>query len=404
MPMRFRVPSLAAAALLCATQLVAAQPQPLFHLSAPANGSPAQPITGLVLWWTAANVAGYIVQISRDVDFKNLVLEEKVTAGVTSFAIPDGEMAKGTRYFWRVLAECGSGSPECPDNQTVAANGSPFSFSTALNVFERLENAGFSLQRAIAGVDATEGAQFSFLASAERQTVFTADFALIWDRFLTGARTATSLQMAWEGHLTSDESASEDAWKYHVNAVLVHNFIDPANLSRQQTVDVLRWWSGLKYETSQDATTKKAMWENVLTPTSRTLGIGVGRPTADPKHVVQFWWRPYLGLDLGHTLRPGASAEIGSTVLRITPRVRATLRFNALARALNVSSAILFADNTLAAVPLEDDEAHNFFVSGFEVKVAPNIGVGVTYKNGRAAPTFTDIETLGGVLTISFGK
>ena len=384
------------------------QSQPLFHLSAPANGSPAQPVSGVVLWWTAApNVAGYSIQIATDSSFKTMVLEDKVKAGITSFAIPDDTLEKGAKYSWRVLADCGTGTPTCPAGTQIQGTGSPFSFSTAFNIFERIENAGFTLQRAIAGDDATEGAQFSFLASANATTVYTADFALIWDHFLAkGLRTAATFQAAWEGNLTSDESESEDALKYHVNALVLYDFRvrKDKTLDLQRTFDVMRWATGLKYETSQDATTKKVMWENVLTPTSRKLGIGVALPNADPKHAVQFWWRPYLGLDVGHTSKPGASAEIKSTILRITPRARATLRFNGLARALNVASATLYADSTFVTQPIEDDHTHNFFVSGFEIKVADNIGVGFTYKNGEAAPKFTHIETFAGMLTISFGK
>ena len=178
-----RAPALLTALLVSAAPVLARagqNAQPLFFLSAPVDKTPAQPVSGLVLAWTRApGVAGYVVEISPAPDFKTVTLQEGVGADATSFPIPDDVLSKGTRYFWRVIAQCGSGAPGCPTGRTVEGAGSPYSFSTAFNVFERLENAGFTLQRAVAGDDATEGAEFGFLKSFGDQTVFTADFALI---------------------------------------------------------------------------------------------------------------------------------------------------------------------------------------------------------------------------------
>jgi hypothetical protein len=128
--------------------------------------------------------------------------------------------------------------------------------------------------------------------------------------------------------------------------------------------------------------TSRKMWENVFTVTSRKLGAGVALPSARTTHPVQFRWRPYLGLDWGHTTLPGNSDERESMVLRIVPRV----------------------DDTFYALPLEEQSTHNYFVSGFEFDISENIGVGLTYKNGEPSPRFTRIETLGGVLSIRFGR
>jgi hypothetical protein len=397
-----------AAVLFSAAPLIAQSAQsapPLFFLSAPVDKTPAQPASGLVLAWTRApGVSGYIVEISPAPDFKSLTLQEAVRPDATSFPIPDDVLSKGTRYFWRVIAQCGSGAPGCPSGQTVEGSGSPYSFSTAFNVFERLENAGFTLQRAVAGDDATEGAEFGFLKSFGDQTVFTADFALIWDHFINRARTPVSIEASWEGHLASDESESPDAWRYRVAAVMSHSFLDVKNLQKQPFIDLVRLASAFRYETSQDLTIKKVMWENVFTVTSRKLGAGVALPSARTTHPVQFRWRPYLGLDWGHTTLPGNSEELESMVLRIVPRIRAQLRFNAIAQALNITQVVLYVDDTFYALPLEEQSTHNYFVSGFEFDISENIGVGLTYKNGEPAPRFARIETIGGVLSIRFGR
>lgn len=158
----------------------------------------------------------------------------------------------------------------------------------------------------------------------------------------------------------------------------------------------------MKLESNRDFDVKKLSGEFQFTPNSRKLAIETARPEL-PKKPVQFQWRPFFTLDVGHTYRRGTSEEREATILRLVPRVRARLDLQFLRRALNLNSVAIFADDTFYHLPLEKQRKNNnFFTSGIEFNFTPNLGFGLTYKSGRSAPQFEKINTLQGIIGIRF--
>ena len=68
-----------------------------------------------------------------------------------------------------------------------------------------------------------------------------------------------------------------------------------------------------------------------------------------------------------------------------------------------MNEVAIFADETFYYLPLENQrKRNNFFTSGIEFKFTPNLGFGITYKNGRSAPKFNKINTLQGFVGVRF--
>ena len=273
------------------------------------------------------------------------------------------------------------------------------------NLFSSLTGAGFTLQRALSGPDKGEAAAFSFLSTLRDGTVFMADFALSWHpprQLFEVGPFDFSFQTSLEGKLTSDESEAENAWRLRASLI--------GDTSQVGPIDSTYTSVSLKYESDQKSDTKKFTAETLFTPTIRKLAAGKAWPPAplDPSGRVkeyppfQFLWRPFLGLDVGHTLDKGKSTETEDVVLRLLVRGRAQLLLNLIAQALGLHEVSIFVDNTLFHEPLEKKDIHNFLVAGLQFLVSENISIGFTYKVGEDAPNFKQIETFGGTIGVRF--
>jgi hypothetical protein len=293
----------------------------------------------------------------------------------------------------------------------------PSSFITTLDPFQPLTKRNFSLQRRVDSKDATEGAQFSFLKTFDRKTVFSTDFAFFWDspsiRFKKN-RGFLWFRPAVEGKLTSDDSLAEDAWRFSGSAVIDYNLMDVktdahnrfesgTNLEvPRKLIDSLYFEVGGNLESDQGFDTKKLSSRFYFSPSSRLLAIGTA--TGDIDSPVQFIWRPSIEFNAGHTFKVGDSKEIENTVLRLVPKFRMTLYTRSLSRLLRVANSDFFVDNTFYYLPKERFKTkHNFFTAGFELFVVKNFGFGLTYKNGESAPKFNMVRSFGGSLTVRFG-
>ena len=387
-----------------------ALPEPDFRLSRPAGGATNEEPT-LKLAWTedqqsnkAYTLTKFIVEIAlgdnREANgrfSRPVFVKEVAPSGVSgqAFNVPKEILRSGQKYHWQVLAEFipnGSTQPVLK-----AASNAPESFKTLAQTFDFFERRGLTLQRAVSGDDATEGAQFGFLRTINKKTLYTADFALIYNhRFQSTQRTAFAFQTSVQGNLTSDESESEDALQFRAGAIIDRNL-------KRDTINHLYISLAAKYEADQKFNVGKLISENMLTPTFPVLGIGIpfGR-SSDP---VQFRWRPFFYFDVGRSFKTGASSETQDTVLRLTPRVRTILTLNFLRRALNLNDTFIFTDDFFYFLPLEKKKnRHNMFTSGFVLQVTKDFGFGLTYKQGESAPKFRPVHSLGGVLTVRFGR
>lgn len=385
----------------------ASQPQlaPKFELATPGDKLTNESVQPTLSWTEDQNppplptIEKFVVEIADEDDFSSIIHSAEVQPRPhplsNMYTVPEGILEKGVTYHWRVTAFY-KPTPTSPLSEERNA-GSPFSFTTARSLFKRFSDRGFSLQRAVEGPDAGKGAEFSFLRTLGKNTVYTADFALIYDhRFTQTARTSVGFQTSVEGKLTSDDSESEDAWRFRAGAVIDRQL-------KPGTLNLMYLALNGKFEGDQDFDTKKMSFEALFTPTLPKLAIGVSTPldTASP---FQFRWRPFLGLSAGRTIRSGTSEETKDSIFRLTPRVTAKLKLNFLNEKLKLNEVYLWLDNTFNYLPLESKTKRNFFTSGLEFEVTDNLGFGVTYKNGESAPKFIRINTLGATISIRFNK
>jgi hypothetical protein len=374
-------------------------PPPSFLLSVPGVFSASEDITKLVFSWTPTEgVTTYTLQIATDKHFAHVVLERGFSSKESRFDLSSSEedqkkFVPGKKYYWRVAAECDRDKAECPRNIVIAGN-APRSFITAYEPFSRVTQLGLRLQRALTGPDEGEAATFGFLSPIEKRTIFMADFALIWQgkKLMEIGRAVLAPQLSLDGSIATDRSEAEDAVRFG-SAFILDIPIGPTTLRPVGIYASL----GFKYETDRDLDTQKGLFSSVVTPT--VFGV-IGTPLGTPGSV-QFRWRPFLGIDVGHTFKNGDSEEESGTVLRLMPRVRAEVFLDFVAYALNLPQVTLYTDNTFFYLPLQD-KTHNFLVAGLEFDVTENLSVVFTYKKGENSPKFEHTHTIGGSIGIKF--
>ncbi|HXD34363.1 MAG TPA: hypothetical protein VN643_24810 [Pyrinomonadaceae bacterium] len=384
--------------------------QAVFSLSSPTDGATNLPLELKLSWTEADGATHYILQLADDSSFSQFIINETVqpsaTAAQGEFDIKKKNKLKtGTTYFWRVYAVF-------PDQSQRIADRSPSTFRTTAGLFAGLASKGFKLQKALSGPDKGELAEVSFLNTIGQNTVYSTTFALSWQskRFAELGNTNVALQASVEGALSSDDSESEDAWRFKVSGVFSTSFVRcqdelvpcPAARQTDPFFSGLYTKASLKYEADRDFKVKKLSGEFYTTPSSFRLAMGTARPIS-PSKPIQFQWRPFFRVDVGHTFRRGGSAEKNDTIFRLVPRARAVLNLQFLRRALNMDDVNIFADETFYHLPLEDGKRKfNFLMTGIEFHFTPNLGFGLTYKTGSSAPTFQKINTLQGVFGIRF--
>jgi hypothetical protein len=275
-------------------------------------------------------------------------------------------------------------------------------------IFDILSDNGFTLRRSMTKVGEGESAKFSFLRTfrdgdhEDKSSVFSADFALRWRSadISTGKYNvidSVEIDLSVEGHVSTKESDSEDAWIFRGGAD-----VQFGPFWRFQGAHTTL---GLKYESDQDFDVGKIMGELRFTPTQRDWAMGLPRRILGPKDnpYVELLWRPIVGVDFGHTFDVGQSAEVDSTILRFLLQGRVTLYFPPVAKALGLDEVSLFLDDKFHALPEEQGEdTYNFAVVGMEFLLGENVNVGLTYKNGEDAPNFKDIETFGVSIGVKF--
>ena len=379
-------------------------PQPIdFCLGEPTHKGTDRPLE-LVLAWTepAKEVQKFRVQVSNNPFFTGkLVADEDVepnpdTDGGDFTLKKKHQIEGGQRYYWRVRADFTDGT------SAWAQNG--VSYFTAGNSFDLLSRRGFHLQKALAGPDRGELAEFGFLNTIGEKTVFSSTFALSWvpkERSWNWGRTNVQPGFSIEGALASDDSETEDAWRYRVSGVFSTDLRN-RDQRKRSTFENLYYMGSLKLEGDKDFDVRKLSGEFMITPNSFALAMGAARPTL-PSKALQFQWRPFFSFDAGHTFRRGDSQETKDTILRLVPRVRARVDLQFLRQWLNMNEVYIYADDRFHYLPLENQrKRNNFFTSGIEFVFTPNLGFGLTYTNGRSAPKFEKINTLQGILGFRF--
>ena len=381
-----------------------------FCLGAPTHRATDLPLE-FVLGWTEPRkpsvsdpqklgVQKYFLQVSADELFTvPLVVDEDVDLNPN---ISGGEftlkkshnLKRGHTYYWRVRADFDDGTSAWAQNGV-------FYFTIGNNIFEALSARGFMLQKRLTGPGKGELAEFGFLNTIGEKTVWSTTFALSWRPNGSKNFGNTNLSPSWsiEGNLASDESESEDAWRFRVSGIFVTDF---TNRPTKPTFESLYYKGSLKLEGDKDFDVRKLSGEFLITPSSFALAMGTARP-GQPSKPIQFQWRPFFSLDAGHTFRRGDSEEVEDTILRLVPRVRMRIDLHFIRQWLNMNEVAIFADNTFHYLPLENQrKRNNFFTSGIEFKFTPNLGIGLTYNNGRSAPKFEKINTLQGIFGIRF--
>jgi hypothetical protein len=124
-----------------------------FALSSPANGATDVSLAPTLTWTAAAGAINYSVEVDNQSTFSPpLVYEnEGISVDTTSVIVPDGVLAGGATYYWRVTANNSTGS-------TIASN-APLSFTLRISasLIPGFGTSGVATSDPSTGYDAAAG-------------------------------------------------------------------------------------------------------------------------------------------------------------------------------------------------------------------------------------------------------
>jgi hypothetical protein len=364
-------------------------------LGTPQNGAAGVPIPKLKLSWGAVSgAASYTVEVSTGPAFANklplekVVVEQPKSRADVEYAIALAKPAKllsGTAYFWRVTANCATGTTDCRP-----ATSAPSRFITQVST-----NLPFKLTQTVEGDNAKKPAQFKYAHSIDKGTIASADFAVQWrgkERFFNGHQGIFGLAYV-EAVIKSNSKPTDTAVRPAVG--FVHDFA-PGTWS-------LTTHGVIRHESDQRFDTRKLLASVDITPSYKDIAMGTARPL-EASGPLQFLWEPTLGLSYGRTVAIGDSSETNKTVERYSLRVDTVLFLNTLARFLNLDEVKLTFSDKGWLLPLERSRRRNIFSASINFPVADKVSVGFAFKRGKDAPEFKGTYDYGLTVGVQIGK
>jgi hypothetical protein len=297
---------------------------------------------------------------------------------------------------WALVKEA---AQELQDLKTIKANEGK---KDEKGILDTLSNAGFSLSRS--PDEEKKGALFGFNQNrlGGTKTDLSAEFYLKWQKrpylseWMWGQTAAfDTLAISVQGKLSSTDSKTSDAWRFR----LENNFFT-SNRSEHRFLDGVVANLSLKNESDRDFNTNRLSGELWLTVNSAKAYIGKYSGDAD-KSLLQFRWRPYVGLDAGGTVSDTPVAVDQQSNLWLMARGRADLRFAFLVRTLNFSDFVAYVDDRIVYLT-ESGVGHNYLDTGIDLEFSDNIGFTLQYTIGADSPQFVREQMLKGGLTIKF--
>ncbi len=264
-------------------------------------------------------------------------------------------------------------------------------------------------------------AKLSWTKARHQDAFYQLDAAVLWKpSFLSGGTTIGGSALGWflqpsfEAHVSTEPTSSQNQLTYRVPLTL--NYIpggreilagmdDPNAVPKKRFITVHTLMVSPTYQTDRHNDTRAMEAEIFYTPTIPSLAIGVRQPLFG-SNAVQFLWRPYVGAELGDYLERDETTTlpIENSISRFVARAEGELlfgerfaitgsyvhrtEFNGEERSFNYGevSALVILDTTL---PEDETEP-------------PHFTMGLTYKRGKDAPEFEDVDAVTAWLGIRF--
>lgn len=250
-----------------------------------------------------------------------------------------------------------------------------------------------SLQQSYQRPGRTQPAQFGYSKSEDSDGEVLADFylaaRLVKETFpFAGGHGSPFVSV--EGHLSSADGEADDAWTFRLG--LENQWVTGCGLGLFGSLN-----SSL--EADRDFDTEYLFGEFVFTPTIRTVGMGkaIPRSRAEPggsgrytHPPVQMVWRPFFEFAAGRRIKGEIPSRDEKTLIRLRPRVTATVLLNFLTQYLGFYEASLYWKGRADILPNEEEAERTYFDTGAVFKLNANLSVTFDYSRGERAPWYVE--------------
>lgn len=242
--------------------------------------------------------------------------------------------------------------------------------------------------------DEGQPAQFSWTQAKSEKSFFTVDSALQFEfDFLAGGRRLPKgeYDFSWqmvptvEAHVSSNPKAQQDSVSYRALGKLIFAPVDlESALFKSHYFAISPVW-----ETDRRNRTQVVSGEAFWSPTIPGVYLGQ-RQKLFASLPVSFIWRPYLGFEFGHVSDDGGNMTLkkNGDFGRFLLKMNGSFWFTEHAQ---------FSADLFHRVDLEGESGPRSFgeISQiFYLDAQQRLSLGVTYKNGRTTPKFTDVNSV----------
>lgn len=234
-------------------------------------------------------------------------------------------------------------------------------------------------------------AQFGWTAAKHARPTYTVDAALSYSVAGAGSDVAWEVDPTAEAHTSSAAAASQNTISAKIPVWLV---ADTHYLS-----------IGPDWERDMKLNTETLGGQLLYTTNASFLHAGIVLPP-DATDFPTFLWRPYVGWEAGHAYETGGSAVFArnNTYDRLLGKVHAELWFTP---SLELAADYYHRSELTASGRNYDYvEVSPLVLLGKTTEGAKGaksqFSLGLTYKNGRTAPTFTPIDSLNAWFGVQF--
>jgi len=370
------------------------------------------------IWKTNASLSDFTVVIVKGSSEQGSEKTE-VSRSVPSLDPGDPGFAalttlpEGVTYTWYVTAK---------DKDDKLVRSASQTFTTRATTFTNLKNKGYKLQRSITldKDNATEAATIGFKSSRGASDSVSSEFAFIYQPKVQVHTTSfKDASRRWDkfkkpGWSIEARLAESDAETEKSNAISLRASLyqfRTRTLLRTGKADIAEYSDSgsysVKYETTSNFKTDKILMEALISPTFGHIGVFSPLPKRDRFGNkigftgTQTRFRPYVGVDVGRTLKTGDSDEKIASIVRLLARARLEAQSEQLGHSIGFQQVFAYVDNTYRFVPTEGSGGRNrnFLSTGIDLVINANSSLSVRYDVGEDAPVFKKAETF----SIGFG-
>lgn len=268
----------------------------------------------------------------------------------------------------------------------------------------------------LSDADSADPAKLSWTKAKDSAAFYQLDLAVMWTpTFLDSQRgwpdkkvgpdlLGWTVTPSFESHIATDPKASQNSLTYRIPVTLSYDIngwardlagVSGGQMPPRSFVENHALIISPTYQTDRQNGTTAMEVEIFYTPSIPDLALGVQKDLAPGW--LSFRWRPFIGFELGEYTNTGSTGNANTDIARFSAKIQAELWFG--------KHLALAADYVHRTEISGDQRSFNYAELSAIYLFDPSdkhFSTGVTWKRGKDAPNFQDVDVLAAWFGVKF--